>query len=113
MFEPENIVTIWEPAFFSPEELHETLAQLLDFPEHYGANLDALNDCLGDISTPTLISVVRARSTDDDNPLPLAAYLDKICVSLMRAARNNPAIDVEIVFDADDGDKGELFEGAL
>ena len=29
--------------------LHELLARELDFPPYYGANLDALNDCLEEI----------------------------------------------------------------
>ncbi|MBR7081998.1 MAG: barstar family protein [Oscillospiraceae bacterium] len=32
------------------DELHETLAMGLGFPEYYGKNLDALHDCLADIS---------------------------------------------------------------
>ena len=31
-------------------ELHEEIAQKLSFPEYYGKNLDALNDCLSEIN---------------------------------------------------------------
>jgi ribonuclease inhibitor len=35
------------------DELHGELARLLDFPDHYGRNLDALYDCLsGEIALP-------------------------------------------------------------
>ena len=35
------------------DELHAELARLLDFPGHYGRNLDALYDCLsGEIALP-------------------------------------------------------------
>ena len=30
--------------------LHTALATALDFPDYYGRNLDALNDCLGDLA---------------------------------------------------------------
>ena len=31
-------------------DMHRALASLLDFPEYYGHNLDALNDCLSDVA---------------------------------------------------------------
>ena len=34
----------------TPEELHEAFRQKLNFPEWYGNNLDALYDCLTEIS---------------------------------------------------------------
>ena len=37
----------------SIDQLHAELARSLDFPEHYGRNLDALYDCLnGEIALP-------------------------------------------------------------
>jgi hypothetical protein len=32
--------------------MHEELASKLEFPDYYGKNLDALNDCLRDIAVP-------------------------------------------------------------
>ena len=32
------------------EELHKTLQAQLELPDYYGGNLDALNDCLGDLA---------------------------------------------------------------
>ena len=37
----------------SKEELHRILAEKLHFPAHYGMNLDALHDCLGEIPQKT------------------------------------------------------------
>lgn len=37
----------------SKEEFHRALAETLRFPAHYGMNLDALYDCLGEISQTT------------------------------------------------------------
>jgi ribonuclease inhibitor len=35
------------------EDLHRALAETLGFPAYYGKNLDALYDCLGQISQKT------------------------------------------------------------
>lgn len=32
------------------QDMHRELAFLLGFPDYYGSNLDALNDCLGDVA---------------------------------------------------------------
>ena len=37
------------------KEAHEYIARMLDFPEYYGKNLDALHDCLTDIPDLTLV----------------------------------------------------------
>jgi RNAse (barnase) inhibitor barstar len=41
--------------------IHEDLKKQLDFPDYYGENLDALNDCLADvkINEPGLVIVLR------------------------------------------------------
>jgi hypothetical protein len=33
----------------TPADLHRDIARALDFPDYYGHNLDALNDCLRDV----------------------------------------------------------------
>lgn len=38
-------------------QLHAEIARQLNLPEYYGANLDALHDCLTEISEPTCIGV--------------------------------------------------------
>ena len=52
-------VTLREAELATAEEAHDKLARKLDFPEYYGRNLDALEDCLGDIARPTRIVLVR------------------------------------------------------
>ena len=39
------------------EHAHEHLKKRLHLPDWYGGNLDALNDCLGEIGEPTQIIV--------------------------------------------------------
>src|SRR5690349_4268924 len=37
----------------SEDDLHRSLARELDFPDYYGHNLNALNDCLSDLPIPS------------------------------------------------------------
>ena len=39
------------------EQLHDALSEALELPEWYGRSLDALYDCLTDLSVPTTIPV--------------------------------------------------------
>jgi RNAse (barnase) inhibitor barstar len=39
-------------AWTSAKDMHQALATALTFPDHYGRNLDALNDCLSDVDVP-------------------------------------------------------------
>ena len=42
-----------------PAQAHAKLARRLEFPEYYGANLDALEDCLSEVRAPTRIVLER------------------------------------------------------
>lgn len=94
MQNPDIVLAIFEAAFETKEEVHDYIAKGLDFPDYYGKNLDALHDCLTDISQPVLISLVRMRDECD-----LASWFDKLAVALMASGRENPQLDVEIVFE--------------
>jgi len=39
-------------AWVDERHMHEALAETLSFPDYYGMNLDALNDCMTDVSVP-------------------------------------------------------------
>ena len=93
MAHADSIVAIYEQSFSTKGAVHAYLASMLDFPSYYGANLDALVDCLGDISTPTLIVLVRSREEGR-----LSAWFDKLALAIMVSVRENPALDAEIVF---------------
>ncbi|MHC6229434.1 barstar family protein [Arthrobacter sp. MMS24-T111] len=45
-----KVVQVDSAAWRSQADLHNDIAQVLDFPEYYGSNLDALNDCLNDVA---------------------------------------------------------------
>ena len=45
-----QVVTADAATWTTDADLHRELAALLDFPDYYGANLDALNDCLSDVA---------------------------------------------------------------
>lgn len=47
------------------EEAHEELKSALDFPDYYGKNLDALNDCLSEIESDPLVYILTYKDTFD------------------------------------------------
>lgn len=99
MYEHDSLVAIFEAAFDSKDEVHDYLAEILDLPEHYGRNLDALRDCLTEMAGPVLISVVRSREEGE-----LSGFFDKLCVCLMVSVRENPDLDMEVVFESEEDD---------
>lgn len=69
----------------------EHIAQKLDFPDYFGKNLDALNDCLTDISEETEISF-------DDVSLfkaNLGISADMVLKVISLAAKKNPALKIK------------------
>lgn len=67
MARPHKVV-LRESEMESAAQAHAFLAEHLDFPEYYGANLDALEECLGDIYTPTRIVVRREHEEEARKP---------------------------------------------
>lgn len=53
-------------ASMSKKALHAYLKEKFGFPEYYGNNLDALYDCLTDISEPTAIGLFIADDFTDE-----------------------------------------------
>ena len=79
-------------------QAHALLARELDLPSHYGANLDALADCLSEIDKPTRIVLKR----DPDARKPWFDALERVVreeaqrscylgCSVVRTPRENPA----------------------
>ena len=67
------------------EQLHETLARQLAFPEHYGRNLDALFDCLSDIHEDSELCLVHA----EELFAHLGVYADVLRAVLRDACEEN------------------------
>lgn len=79
-------------SFSTPEELQEYLQDTFGFPDYYGLNLDALYDCLGEISEKTQI-VVSNSICDEAN---LGEYGERFLAVLEAAAQDNECIHLKI-----------------
>ena len=66
--------------------LHLQLSELLDLPEYYGNNLDALADCLGDIRQEVCLVLENAQALDR----ALGDYAQKFLRVLEHSSRENP-----------------------
>ena len=72
--------------------LHKYLCSELALPVYYGANLDALYDCLTEIVEPTQI-IVPANVTDNEK---LGWYGEQLLQVLQDAAEENENLQVTI-----------------
>lgn len=66
--------------------LHDILSKALDFPEWYGRNLDALYDCLTDLSEDVRLVIVHR----DKLRAHLGPYGDRLFRVFSQAAQDNP-----------------------
>lgn len=73
-------------------QAHDYLVRRLALPDHYGRNLDALHDVLGDIAEPTRLVLYRTSALID--------HLGPYGVALLRvlriSARQNPLLVVTL-----------------
>ena len=70
--------------------LHETLAMLLDLPEWYGKNLDALHDCLTSIKDETEIEVINKDALEE----AIGRYSFSLMKVLKESAEENPNLKI-------------------
>ncbi len=70
----------------TPEAVYDYLQQELSFPDWFGRNLDALHDCLTDISAPTRL-ILTGTST------PCGQHFVRV---FRDAARQNRNLSVEL-----------------
>lgn len=68
-------------------QVHDYLKEMLHFPEWYGANLDALYDCLTSLPETTL-TLTHVTETD--------AYFQRVLYVIQKAEIANPNLNVEI-----------------
>lgn len=45
-----RVVYVDASSWRAPADMHHDIAEVLQFPGHYGSNLDSLNDCLADVA---------------------------------------------------------------
>ncbi len=74
----------------SRETLHQALAALLRLPDWYGGNLDALHDCLTDITEPTELAVRNGGALEET----LGGYAAALRQVLADCAAENGAFSV-------------------
>ncbi len=74
-------------------QLHAHLKKALNLPQWYGENLDALADCLGDISSQTAITVLGIEKLE--NTLG-SKYTQSFKTVLKTAEKSNPNIHIYI-----------------
>lgn len=68
--------------------LHDTLAELLHFPDWYGRNLDALYDCLTDIQEEMELQILYRNAMEEH----LGEYADFLINVIGMASKENPKI---------------------
>jgi len=77
----------------SRDDLHEVLARVLELPEHYGRNLDALWDCLTGWMAPPVEIVWREFALSRAR---LGGYAEQTLEVLRRATGEVPSLTVRV-----------------
>ncbi|MBQ6720433.1 MAG: barstar family protein [Oscillospiraceae bacterium] len=86
-------ITIDCRGFVPRSDLHKAFADALSFPDHYGNNLDALHDCLTDISEQTRIRLLHWKAAEET----LGNYARSAKRAILDAATKNP--NLAVLFD--------------
>jgi ribonuclease inhibitor len=72
------------------KNLHELFSENLHFPEWYGRNLDALYDCLTDISEDTKITIINWEQAREN----LGSHAQALQNVLEDAGKANPQLKI-------------------
>lgn len=75
-----------------PLTLHAYLAEILCFPPWYGKNLDALFDCLTDLSNAVVIQIPNRKALETT----LGDYAQRLFSVLQLAAERNPNLTLQV-----------------
>jgi len=79
-------------AVTSMADIHRILAEELAFPEWYGKNLDALHDCLTEISEETHITLLQPEALLER----LGRGYARLCRVLADSAEENPYLRIQL-----------------
>lgn len=83
-------VTINCEALHTPADVHQALAQALSFPDYYGHNLDALFDCLTDITEQTQLTLVNFHALH----YAVGDWCGKLLYVFRQACQENPCLSI-------------------
>jgi RNAse (barnase) inhibitor barstar len=83
-------VKIREASDASEQEIFQQIAKKLKFPDYFGNNFAALEDCLGDMTESTRVDIVRYR--DDPGSEAARVLWDPLCTVVARVALENPNV---------------------
>ncbi len=72
------------------EEVQEYLAMKLDLPDYYGMNLDALYDCLTEMTDDICIAIFEPAEGRQE----LGSYLERVKLVMRDAEEENPHLCV-------------------
>lgn len=106
------IVVAIPPGIATKNALLEQVASLLDFPEYYGVNWDAFEECMRDLSwlPPGIVRLVHEDLPLDGDPKGQAIYAAILAgaIDKHRASGSAEDRDLEIVFPVGARDRVEL-----
>lgn len=86
-----QVQILYGSSITSKEQLHELLAERLAFPSYYGHNLDALHDCLSELSQPIQLIICEK----DALCANLGDYGSKFLLVLQDSADENELLQIE------------------
>ena len=75
-----NNITLKLDKFSEKNEIHNYLKKKMKFPDYYGGNLDALYDCLTDISSDTAVDI-RYDAENDMQIAVLEVFSDAVAAN--------------------------------
>lgn len=85
-------ITLTAAEWKTPADAHRALKEALGFPEFYGNNLDALHDCLTDMTDTCIIIEECAKAADQ-----LGDKWSKFLMVFLDACGENATLDIQLV----------------
>ena len=89
------IVTIDVGTATTPDELHSTLADALGFPDYYGKNWDAFDECIRDVSLPSALEIAGLEQLR--SRLPREARLLEDCFDYFKNDPDHPPVAIRFI----------------